>query len=322
MLAIKKQPYNMKKKILLFSTAALFLVAAFTACKKENNTSTDNTEEEASFQSEDQQRFSSETQSVANDAGIALETFGSFSGRMAQNPITICHATAVFDSVSSPKTITITYDGADCFTATTRTGVIVVSMEHDVHWKDAGAAVTITYQNYKVTRLSDNKSITINGSQTYTNVSGGLLISLLVPGTHITRSLTSDDMSVTFDNGALRTWHTAEQAMLTNDNGKLVVTLSGIHTDGNDTGIAEWGTNRFGHAFVSSTVDPIVIRQDCNFRIVSGEIKHVTPNITANATFGLDVSGNSTSCPGSGHYYFKVIWTGTGGNSLTVIMPY
>jgi hypothetical protein len=311
----------MKKKILLFSTATLFLVAVFTACKKENNTSTDNTEEEVSFQSEDQQRFSSETQSVAYDASIAIEANANFSGRVARDQqLPICNANAVYDT--SNRRITITYDGADCFDATTRTGVIVVSMEQGVHWKDAGAAVTITYQNYKVTRLSDNKSITINGSQTYTNVSGGLLLNLLVPGSHITRSLTSDDMSVKFDDGTERTWHTAKQAVLTNENNSIVVTLSGVYRDGNDTTIAEWGTNRFGHAFVSSTVEPIVIRQDCDFRIVSGEIKHVTPNVTANATFGLDASGNPTSCPGSGHYYLKVVWTGSGGNSLTVIVPY
>ncbi len=310
----------MKKKILLLSTATLFLVAVFTACKKENNTNTDNTQE-ASLQSDDQARFSSEAESVANDADVALEASGSFSGRLAQGQVlAICNATAVYDSVSSPKTITITYNGADCFSATTRTGVIVLSMEHGVHWKDAGAAVTITYQNYKVTRLSDNKSITINGSQTYTNVTGGLLINLPNVGT-ITHAFTSDNMSVTFDNGTQRTWHTAEQRVFTYDGG-VVITTSGTHTDGNETNIAEWGTNRLGNSFVSSTVTPIVIRQDCSFRIVSGEVKHVTPLVTATATFGLDATGAPTSCPGTGHYYFKVVWTGNGGNSLTVIMPY
>jgi hypothetical protein len=310
----------MKKKILILATIALSLVALFTACKKENGTTNDNTQE-ASIQSDDQARFSSETEAIANDADVALESSASFSGRYDQSQqSSICHATAVYDSVSDPKTITITYSGANCWGDRTRTGVVVLSMAQGVHWKDAGAAITITYQNLKITRLSDNKSITINGSQTYTNVSGGLLISLPVVGT-ITHTFTSSNMSVTFDDNTQRTWQTAEQRVFTYDNG-VVVTISGFHTDGNTTGIAEWGINRFGHAFTSSTVTPLVIRQDCNFRIVSGEIKHVTPLITATATFGLDASGVATTCPGTGHYYFKIAWTGVNGNSLSIIMAY
>jgi hypothetical protein len=309
----------MKKKILLLSTATLFLVAIFTACKKENGTSTDNTEE-ASLQSDDQARFSSETEAVANDADVALEVSPSFSGRLNQAQTIICDASVVFDSVSNPRTVTITYNGTNCWGSRTRTGVVVLSMAQGVHWKDAGASITITYQNLKITRLSDNKSITINGTQTYTNVSSGLLINLATIGT-ITHTFTSSDMSVTFDNNTQRSWQVAEQRVFTFDNG-VVITTSGIHTDGNNTNIAEWGTNRFGHTFASSTVEPIVIRQDCDFRIVSGEIKHVTPLVTATATFGLDATGSPTSCPGSGHYYFKVVWTGVNGNSLTVIMPY
>jgi hypothetical protein len=101
-----------------------------------------------------------------------------------------------------------------------------------------------------------------------------------------------------------------------------VVTITGTHTDGNNTGIAEWGTNRFGGAFATSIVEPLVVRQDCNYRLVSGKVKHTTPLVTATATFGLNANGEPTSCPGLGAYYFKVLWTGPNGNSITVIRPY
>ena len=310
----------MKKKILLCLASTLFLVAIFTACKKENGASNNNTTE-ASTQSDDQERVSSEVDAVANDADVAVETSTSFTGRYTQAQVNpICDATIAFDTVSNPRTITITYNGSNCWGNKTRTGSVVIAMAQGVHWKNAGAAITITFQNLKITRVSDNKSITLNGSHTYTNVSGGLLINLPTLGT-ITHSITSSNMSITFDDNSQRTWQVSKQRVFTYNNG-VVITTTGTHTDGAITGIAEWGLNRFGHAFTSSIVTPLVIRQDCNFRLVSGEVKHTTPNVTATATFGLDATGNPTSCPGTGHYYFEVVWQNTNGNSVTVIMPY
>ena len=310
----------MKNKILVLSSATLMLVAVFTACKKDKAPTSDNTTQ-VSLQSDDQSRVSGESEAVANDAALALEVSPSFSGRLAgvQSDM-ICDAAVAYDSVSTPRTITITYNGSNCLGTRTRSGVVKISMAEGVHWKDAGASVTLTFQNLKVTRVSDNKSITINGTQTYTNVSGGLLINLPVLQT-VVHTFSSSDMSITFDDNTTRVWQIAEKRVFTYDGG-VVITTTGNHTEGNDINVAEWGTNRFGQAFTSSTVTPIVIRQDCNFRVVSGQVKHVTPLVTATATFGLDASGSPTSCPGSGHYYFKVIWTGVGGNSLTVILPY
>jgi len=310
----------MKMKPLHLLTAVLFLAVSFTACKKETSPSNDNTQE-ASVQSDDQARFSSEIEAAANDADAAMETSASFSGRYSQvqTPV-ICDAVLAYDSVSNPRTITITYSGSNCWGTRTRTGTIILSMAQGVHWKDAGAAITITFQNFKITRVADNKSITINGSQTYTNVSGGLLINL--PNlSSVIHTIASSNMSITFDDNTQRTWQVAKQRVFTYNNG-VVITSTGTHTDGAVTNIAEWGLNRFGHAFASSTIEPIVVRQDCSFRIVSGEVKHTTPLVTATATFGLDATGVPTSCPGSGHYYFKVVWTGANGNSLTVILPY
>jgi len=258
---------------------------------------------------------------VANDADATLEVSASFTGRLDRvHTNIICDATVAFDTTADPLTATITYNGTNCLGTRTRTGVVVLSMAKGVHWKDANAAINVTFQNFKVTRLSDNKSITINGTMTYTNVSGGLLINLASLGT-VTHSITSSNMSVTFDDNTQRTWQVAKERTFSYDNG-VVISTSGTHTDGSVTHIAEWGTNRLGHTFTSSTVEPIVIRQDCNWRVVSGQIKHTTALVTAVATFGLDAAGNATSCPGTGHYYFKIVWTGPGGNSLTLIMPY
>ena len=258
---------------------------------------------------------------VANDANIALEGSAAFSGRTTdQNQNLICNATVVRDSLSNPRTITITYNGASCFGNTSRTGVVVLSMLGDTHWKNAGAVITVTYQNLKITRLSDNKSITINGSHAITNVSGGLLINLPSLQT-ITHSITSSNMSVTFDDATQRTWQVAKQRVFSYDNG-VVITTTGTHTDGAVTGIAEWGSNRFGHNFTTAFVHPFVIRQDCNFRLVSGKVEHHMALVNSSATFGLDAAGNPTTCPGTGSYYMKIEWTGANGNSHSSILPY
>jgi hypothetical protein len=193
-------------------------------------------------------------------------------------------------------------------------------MAQGVRWKNAGAIVNVNIQNLRITRISDNKSITINGTHTYTNVSGGLLINLATLGT-ITHTLTSSNMSVTFDNNSQRTWQVAKQRVFTYNNG-IVVTTTGTHSQGAVTGIAEWGINRFGRTFTTAITQPLVVRQDCNFRLTSGKVEHVTPVFNATVTFGLDSAGNPTTCPGLAAYYMKIVWTGPNGNPHTIIWPY
>jgi hypothetical protein len=314
-----KKNYFMKKQVSLLSVLAICITMGFVACKKESSTNNNTGSADVSKHSDDQARFSGAVDGVSNDADIALESSTNFTGR-GQQVETICDATVAVDTVSNPRTITITYNGTSCWGAYTRAGVVVISMAQGVHWKDAGAIVDVNYHNLIVTRLSDNKSITINGTMTHTNVSGGLLYQLATVQT-ITHTVTSTGMSVTFDDNSQRNWQVAKQRVFTYDNG-IVITSTGTHTDGNNSNIAEWGTNRFGHAFTSSISAPLVIRQDCNFRIVSGQVTHQTENVTAVATFGLDSSGNATSCPGSGVYYFKLVWTGPAGIPITLILPY
>jgi hypothetical protein len=193
-------------------------------------------------------------------------------------------------------------------------------MAQGIRWRNPGAIVNVNIQNLRITRLSDNKSITINGTHTYTNVSGGLLINLATLGT-ITHTITSSNMSVTFDNNAQRTWQVAKQRVFTYNNG-IVVTTTGTHTEGAISGVAEWGINRFGRTFTTAITQPLVVRQDCSFRLTSGMVSHSTSVYNATVTFGLDSNGNPTSCPGAGAYYMKIVWTGPGGNPHTIIWPY
>src|SRR5579875_3816753 len=282
----------------------------FTACKKSatiSNTTTDAANTiELSIHSGDQLQVSNETDAVANDANAAIESNATFSGRMEGVTSLICDAAITADDAQ--KKITITYNGNNCPGTRTRTGVVTIALTSGNYWRSEGAVLTITYQNLKITKLADNKSITINGSQTITNVSGGRLIDLPTRGS-ITHTINSSNMSITFDDGTQRTWQIAKKRVFTYSNG-IVITTTGTHTEGSSNNISEWGTNRFGHSFTTSITQPLVVRQDCNLRLTSGQVQHSTSALTATATFGLDASGNATSCPGTGNYFFKLVWTG------------
>ncbi|MBS1920532.1 MAG: hypothetical protein JST17_09790 [Bacteroidetes bacterium] len=312
----------MKTKILVLAVLTFCTALIFTACQKDSSTTkTSDESTQVSTEADDQSTVSNESDDAANDAETMVEASASFSGRGYDVQSLICDATVVADTSSNTWSLTFTFNGsASCFDNRTRTGVIVVSMPSNTRWKNAGAAITVTFQNYKVTRKADQKSVTLNGAITCTNVSGGLLLNLASLHT-ITHTITSTTMSITFDDGTQRTWQIAKQRTFTYDGG-YVITSTGMHTDGNTTGIAIWGTNRYGKDFTWQITQPIVVRQNCDFRVVSGQVINTRPGATATATFGLDASGNPTSCPGTGHYYMKIVWVNSNGVSATVILPY
>ena len=309
----------MQPNFRFLTMAALPVLTVVTACKKDSSQQPTNDQNpELTTHSEDANRVSAEMDAVDLDLNYALEANSSFSGRIMGD--SICSATVIYDTLNSTKKITITYNGADCGGGHTRTGSVQLSMPSTMHWKDAGAVLTVTYQNFKVVRLRDQKSITINGTHTLTNVNGGLLRDLLQGRPNITHAINSGDMSITFDDGTQRTWQVARKRVYTLANGGTI-TITGSHTDGNQTGIAEWGTDRFGHPFTTAITQPLVISGNCQFRLTGGELQHNRLASSATLTFGLDKEGNAVSCP-SGTYYYKLSWTGAGGKSLVYIAPY
>ena len=331
----------MKTKILYrVATLAAFSGILFMACHKTNSTAASDTTSDMQVQSDDETRFSNETDAVSDDVNTAMSFNGSVSGASAaQNPgygqgvaidgiphvdtppNPICDGTITVDTSANPRKITITYNGNNCNVTRTRTGVVVISIPQGVRWADKGAQVTVTITNLKIVRLLDQKGITLNGTHVYTNVTGGSLGNIIALGT-ITHTVTSSNMSVTFDNGAQRTWQLARQRIYTYASQTLTIAETGMHADGTTTGISEWGTNRFGNSFETVITTPLTISSGCGFQLISGAAELIRSNVTIAVTFGLDANGNSTSCPVSGSYYFKLVWEGSGGKSYTFILPY
>lgn len=329
----------MKTRSLYLIGTAFTLMSILYACKKDsNNNNSGESTTDLQTQSDDQAQISNENDAVVNDVNVMLGSQAAVSGSSSEpgvkyrvvtndaKPIGsagICDASATLavDSTAGKCTLTITYNGTNCAGSRTRSGTVVVTWAIGTYWRNKNAVVTVSIQNLKITRVKDSKSITLNGTHTYTNVSGGSLIDLALGKIqNVTHTVTSDDMSITFDNGAKRTWHVARQRVYTVVTKNLVITTTGLHADGNNTGIAEWGTNRFGNNFVTQITQALVIDGNCSWRLTQGEVKVIRPEVTTTITFGLDANGSPTGCPGDASYYFKLVWQAS--KTYTFILPY
>jgi hypothetical protein len=325
----------------------LFIITALTgvlfSCKKSNSTSSSTTETTAqvSTSSDDVSRASTESDAAFDDVNTAMTAQTSVTGAALapalRNGIqtlggpgnndtvttTICDAVVTVDTVDNPRTITITYNGNNCAMDRTRTGSVVISFAKGVVWRDAGAVVTVTFNKLAITRLSDNKTITLNGTHTYTNVSGGSLLSLPNnPGNSIIHTITSSDMAITFDDGSKATWNVARQRTFTYNDG-YVITQTGTHTSDSLTNVSMWGTDRYGNAFTVDILQPYVVTLSCSWLLTSGQVQLSLPHVTATVAYGLNSTGTATGCPVSGFYYYQVSADFTAsGKIYTVILPY
>lgn len=258
---------------------------------------------------------------VSNGGSGAVITDGGNGGGTVVAIDGICDAKVTVDTANGLRVITIAYNGSDCWVdhKRVRTGKIVITIPVGERWKDSGAVVTVSFENLKIVRDRDHKTITLNGTYVYTNVSGGLLKDLPTLGT-ITHTISADSVSIEFADSATRVWSVAKQRVFTYNDG-IVITTTGTHSDGTNNDISVWGTDRYGNAFTTMIVQPMVIEQSCDDRLTSGETETIRPKVTITITYGLDSNGNPTGCPLDGWYYYKEVWQ-IGGKTYTYIAPY
>lgn len=325
---------------LLFATTLTGFL--FAACNKSNSSSNSSGTSNADLQTQadDEARVSTETDAAFDDVNTAMSNqasiTGSSVGRVVRYGVTvdggnqdtlkgklICNAVVTIDTIDNPHTITITYNGKTPDSLRSRTGSIVISWQAGSHWTTAGDQVTVRFDKLAITRLLDNKTITFDGTHTYTDVSGGSLLSLTSnSASPITHTITSTNMSITFDDGSQRTWSFARQRVFSYNNG-LVITESGTHTDGSLQGISEWGTNRYGNTFTAQITSPLVVTSSCSWQVTTGTYVLTNNAGVLTVAFGLDSAGQPTGCPIAGSfYYFQLVWAGSGGKTYTYILPY
>lgn len=293
---------------------AILFAGVLFACKK-TTTNFNNTKAfGASLQTQagDEIRISTELDAALNDVDSAL-----------LNAATVCGASITIDSVDTPRVITINYSGNTCDALRGRSGSIAIRYTPGTDWNTPGDSVVLTFTSLVITRKSDSKTLTFNGSYIYHNISGGSLGGLTTGGASpIVHTLIGAGVQIVYDDGTLAYWGFARQRTYTWNSGLLISTI-GLDSAGSIGGVADWGGNRFGNSVVTVPTTPLQLSQACGWRTTGGQATMTNPIGVTTLSFGLDSTGKATGCPVSGTpFYYNLNWTGEGESPYTALLPY
>jgi hypothetical protein len=307
------------KKTLYRSFLALAAIALlFSAgCKKDDDkTVTDDTASQ-SVSASDESYLQAETDLASEDANTALGGFSNLSGRYSSFPV-ICGAT-IDTSLKDSGIVSINYDGTTaCVNGTRkRDGQIRLELLNGARWKDVGAVLAVTFNSYKVTRISDGKSLVLNGTQTITNVTGGLVGNTA----QVIHRMRANNLMLTFDNGTTRTWSVARKVTFNSSGPNRAVVIEGDTTVNNIANTVVWGTNRNGDNFYTAISTPLEANNTCGWhKPVAGVKTHEGISRKIMVTLGLDASGNAVSSGCAGFY--KIKWTNAQGKVRELLLSY
>lgn len=313
----------MKKSKLIYSLSLVIMVAAliFTSCKKKKAF-----KEEDGQCSTDNRNVQTENDNANNDINKVISennllhgrTYAATSGSdfinktlgINANPYTIDTNGAYMG------TIKVIYNGVT-ESNRTRTGAIKLTIQNyssGKRWKQAGCVLQVDYLAYKVTRASDGKSIELNGTQLVTNETGGSWVELFLNlQSSLATSVTGSNLNVTFDGDKTAVYNINRRFTYTFPSATLTCKGEGIGSNGDLSGLENYGTTRDGDAFTSQVTTPIVWNWTCGwYAPVQGEvnIKVADKDFALKVLFSVDQSGNAVtaganSCP----YGWKVEWT-------------
>lgn len=312
------------KKVIFKSVAAiLFAGILITGCKKDKDPIAPAPADDMSEQSvaaNDQTNVENESNACMDDANSVL---GGISTTRDMQTFSFCNIT-IDSSQKAIGLIVLTYTGNNCANTRSRSGSISIQLPYVngavVRWKELGSMLTLTFNNYKVTRLSDGKSLTFNGTHSVTNVNGGLLINITAgnPIVHKVRA----NMVLTFDDGTNRTWGAARTRTFAIANNILSASVVGDTTMDSFSNVAMWGTNRNGVSFDIAITTPVVyvFGGSCLFKPYSGVRVHHKLAHEITVTYGVDANGVvvTSGCP----YGFKANWINGQGVAKEVVKAY
>ena len=311
-----------------FSRLAIVILMAFiiSSCTKDEDETVTLNKQIEQF-NDDSNFIKSESDQIDSDVNDAIREIPAFGRGANVQSSALCGAT-IDSSQLAQKIIFINFDGiTPCFSPSrTRDGQIKVQLTSGNFWSDINSVLTITYINFKVTRLFDNKSITLNGVKTLTNINGNNWLGFFLSTSTLKYKSASLNISVLFDDGSTTMWNanrTTEWAYDAAGAGGIAqidFSSNGDTTLNGYSNVDSWGINRFGDPFTSYYSTPWLSNTYCGlFRPVSGQLTHNVVNSNFTITLGVDQNGNPAS--GLCAYGFKVDWT-FNGNSYNSIFSY
>ena len=323
----------MKKKLswlLLLSVIAGSI--AMVSCKKAAEqviNSVDNTNvQKAKTQASDENFVSGEFDQSEND----VHNTASANARVNPNGSVAtsngCPTDTSWSTIGGTVVLTINYHGL-LGQYRYRTGSITVQFISGKRWTDSGAVVIYTFNNYTVQNRSNGKSVTFNGNDTITNLSGGNMFTITLPGN--TKPLiykTRAHYTVGFTDSGSTVIKTAYWNFARKTTAQYLAGLYNFSTSGDGgSNLESWGTTRNGDSYSTIFNTPVTSDNKCGlagiYRPTAGNVTHYVASFPYNITYGLDATGSPVT-PTSGCvlvYYYQVscvILTGT----YTTLIPY
>lgn len=317
------------KKLIIYIGVLLLSSSIVTSCKKrEKEIAMD---EETKQFNEDANDIKSESDNVDNDINSSINNT-SIGGRTSASYSSELCGVTIDSSQIANKILFYNFDGSTpCFSPSrTRGGQIKVELINGNSWKDVGAVLKLTYINFKITKLSNNKSIQFNGVKTLKNVNGINWFTFLTSASNFKFQSRALNVNVTFENGDQAIWNSARittwdyiAANVTPGipYGYVKFTSNGDTIRNNVSNIDSWGTNRNGQIFQTYYQSPWVSNSYCGFwRPVSGNLSHQVGIYNLGLQLGVNQNGDPSTLNCA--YGYKVSWTPLGGTVQTVINSY
>lgn len=311
------------KKTFLYSTICLLLMVS---CRKADELPEELDSKFIQHNSDRsfQQDEADQADADINDALKNIPGFGKVAGLTLASPL--CGVT-IDSSLLGQKILFFNFDGVTpCFSPSrTRSGQIKVQLTSGANWSDANAILTMTYTNFKITRLSDNRWVMFNGVKTLANINGHDWLSFLAGTQTHQYQERAYNVDVDFNNGASAVWNSARRTTWSfspssNVGPKFNFECTGDTSINGLSNVDMWGVNRFGESFTTHYTAPWRSNSYCGFwRPVSGSLTHNVGNRQYQLDLGVDQSGNPSSLNCA--YGFKVTWT-INGNSASRVFSY
>ncbi len=307
----------MKKIAFLFIIFSLIL--SLESCKKRKAF-----KNEDGQASEDNRNVQQQTDNAVSDGDNVITSYSSLTGKQIAPPKNEIFAAQCGYTVDTTGiytgTVRLNFDGVTVCSNRKRSGsmkLTIINYTQGVRWYDSMAVLQVDYTDYKVTRASDGKSLKFNGTQYVTNVVGGNIWTLIFGGNPVVRTITGNNMQVTFDDGSVSTWNINRKYTYTKTNvsGTDVYswTGEGLGSHNGETNLENWGTTREGDVFTSKVETPIICNTTCGWwNAVQGKlnIKVAAKDFALVVTMGVNAAGDpvtpsANNCP----WGWKVEWT-------------
>jgi hypothetical protein len=320
------------KKIAIYLGLIILSTALVVSCKKKQEEENVALEDNVKQFNEDANDIKSESDNVNNDINSSINNT-SIGGRTSASYSSELCGVTIDSSQIANKILFYNFDGiTPCFSPSrTRGGQIKVELINGNSWKDVGAVLKLTYINFKVTKLSNNKSITFNGVKTLKNVNGINWLTFLLSTSNFKFQERALNIQVTFNDGTQATWNSARvttwdyiqaNAVPGIPYGHVKFTSNGDTIFNSANNSDSWGLNRFGQQFVTYYQAPWVSNSYCGFwRPNSGSLSHIVAgSSTLTIDLGVDQNGNASTLACA--YGYKVTWSPLGGSQQSQVLSY